>query len=280
MIRLPLYVTAQRWNTGLVDALGGKADGVVLGDLFCQKRMFAGEWFDVEELAGRARAAGLEVVFQTPMYNTPRDFEPTLALVERLAGRGLVDAVMLHDVGVLAACAGLDAALWWDRHGFNRDFVPSAPLLEFLRENGVARVEGLHPRHAVAIRAGGAEPLLYCFGPHVASFGRICYTEYFRNEPCGRKILCRDHRPAISSTDRVHLEYVADGYTLLDRADPDVRLARLQPAERAALGGLTAYIRSPAEIEPLLALRDTLARAGDGEDAPVAAGAHAHAARP
>src|SRR5215204_6379483 len=96
-----VYVAAQRWSRPLLEAVGEIATGVILGDLFCQKRMFENEWFDLLDFAQRARSLGLEVVFQSPAYNTTRTVEQTVSLVRKLAGESLLDAALVHDVGVV-----------------------------------------------------------------------------------------------------------------------------------------------------------------------------------
>lgn len=243
----------------MLKTLRGHATGVILGDLFCQKRMFENEWFDVPGLAEEARSAGFEVVFQSPAYNTTRTMEGTLALIRKLARAGLLDGVLVHDIGVVEAMRELPhVALWWDRFSFNRDFIPNAPLITFLRGQGISRVEVTRPGHIGDVAGSGCGALLYGYGPEIASFGRICYTEDFLDEPCERKILCAGSRPFIASVDKVPLQYVADGYTLLDKTDPAVRLAPLDAAAASRLLGITAYLRTAEEIPAMCQSIDTL----------------------
>jgi hypothetical protein len=247
-----LYVAAQRWSRPLLDALEGRATGVILGDLFCQKRMFENEWFDIFDFARRARSLGLDVVFQTPAYNTTRTMEQTVSLARKLAGESLLDAALVHDVGVAEALAEFEAVgLWWDRFAFNRDIVPSAYLVDFLLEHRVSRVELVRASQVGEVAGRGCGALLYAYGPEVASFGRVCYTEYFLDEPCERKILCGSRRPFIASADKVPLQYLADGYTLLDRSDPVHTLPRLDASAASQVSGLTAYVRGEHELEEL-----------------------------
>lgn len=247
-----LYVACQQWNRPMVEALKGHATGLILGDLFCQKRMFENEWFDVIDFARLARELGLEVIFQTPVYNTTRNLEPTISLVRKMAANSLIDAVLVHDIGVVESLAELESiALWWDRFSFNRDFVPNAHLIDFLTAHRVSRVEVTRPGHIREVAEQGCGVLLYGYGPQIASFGRICYTEYFLNEPCERKILCSCSRPFIASSDKVPLQYVADGYTLLDKDEPMHPLPQLDASLRTKVDGVTAYIRNQGEIASL-----------------------------
>lgn len=261
MNRTPLYVTAQRWSPEVLEALKGRATGVILGDLFCQKRMFENEWFDLFELAQMARQLGFNVIFQTPAYNTTRTAEATLSLARKLAASSLIDAAFAQDIGMVEAMAGtIGAELWWDRFSFNRDFVPNAYLIDFLLAHGVTRIEVLHPAHVRDVTARGASALVYGYGPEIAAFGRICYTEYFLEEPCERKILCSRSQPLIASVDKVALQYVADGYTLLDREQPQRRMQGLDAETAGEVSGITAYIRTAEEIEALDEFADAVMR--------------------
>jgi hypothetical protein len=221
--------------------------------------MFENEWFDVLDLAGYARSAGLEVVFQTPAYNTTRTIEPTLALMRKLAASSLMHAALVHDIGMVDAVRELRGVeLWWDRFSFNRDFIPNAPLIAFLKEQGVSRVEVTRPGHVHSVDDSGCAALLYAYGPDIVSFGRTCYTEQFLDESCERKILCARSKPFIASIDKVPLQYLADGYTLLDREAPDVHLGTFEPGLGARLSGMTAYVRGPEEIVAMRAAIDAV----------------------
>lgn len=252
MNKPPIYVTAQRLSREIIKELEGHAAGIFFGDLFCQKRMFENEWFDLAELMNFAKESGFKTIFQTPAYNTTRTMEQTTSLIRKLSASSILDAVSVHDAGVLEELrefAGIE--LWWDKFSFNRDIVPNSHLVDFLRSHGVSKVELVRPFQADEIINQGCETLLYVYGPDVASFGRICYTEYFLEEACERKILCSYEKPFIASIDKVPLQYVADGYMLLDKASPVHRISKINPDLLNKLDGFTAYIRDPGEIAVL-----------------------------
>ena len=100
-----VYVASQRWSRSVVETLRDHTTGIILGDPFCQKRMFENEWFDVIDLARLARELGLEVIFQTPAYNTTRSMETTMSLLRKLCADSLLNAVLVHDIGVAKALA-------------------------------------------------------------------------------------------------------------------------------------------------------------------------------
>jgi hypothetical protein len=252
---MEIYVTAQRWTENLLAGVRERGmTGVTLGDLFCQKRMFANEWFDVPDFARMAREQGLRVIFQTPVYNTARSIEPTLSLIRKLVAAGLLDVVLVHDIGVLNELSSLPVERWWDRFAFNRDFVPNAYLVDFLSRQNVSRIEVLRPAHIKPVVEAGCSVLLYSYGPEIASFGRVCYTEYFMDEPCERQILCSRPNSYIASVDKVPLQYTADGYFLIDRNEPMHLLPELTAEHERQVSGLTVYIRNMAELDALLPL--------------------------
>jgi collagenase-like PrtC family protease len=247
-----IYVTAQRLSREMIKELEGHAAGIFFGDLFCQKRMFENDWFDVAELMNFAKEKGFKTIFQTPAYNTTRTMEETISLIRKLSASSILDAVSVHDVGVVEELRGLsDVELWWDKFSFNRDIVPNVHLIDFLKSHGVSKIELVRPFQANEIINYGCETLLYVYGPDVVSFGRICYTEYFLEEACERKILCSYEKPFIASVDKVPLQYVADGYALLDKASPIHQISKLNPDLLNKLDGFTAYIRDSSEIDML-----------------------------
>lgn len=254
---MDIYVVVQRWTKQYVSILADRVTGVILGDLFCQKRMFDHDWFSIIDIARHARREGLNIVFQSPMYNTTRTMETTVSLVQSLHTSNLVDAVLVHDIGVLQSLNRFEGlSMWWDRHAFNRDFVPSAYLINFLMSQGVSRVEVVRPGDIQPISSQGCEVMLYAHGPSMVSFGRICYTEYFLNEPCERKILCENHSPFIASVDKVHSQYIADGYMLLDKKEPQHTVPVLTPNQTAKIAGMFVHIRRDEELSALEEIRE------------------------
>ena len=254
---MELNVTAQRWTESLLADICGRdwgTTGIILGDLFCQKRMFANDWFDLPDFSRLARELGARVIFQTSVYNTPRALEPPRTLSAKLSAAGLLDAVLVHDIGVLNELRGLPVERWWDRFAFNRDFVPNDYLVDFLGQQGVSRIEVLRPNHVSPVVEAGGAALLYAYGPEITSFGRICYTEYFLDTPCERHILCSRPGSYIASVDKVPLQYTADGYFLIDRSEPLHQLTDLTAETLRQAGGLTAYVRSAADVDALAAL--------------------------
>jgi len=248
-----LFVSAVRWTAKLVETLPEGVAGVILGDPFCQKRMFKNAAFDLPEFARRCKAQGLQVAYQTPVYNTPRSIDSTLALARLLAEADVVDVFLVHDVGVLHSLRSFgNVEVWWDRYSLNRDMDISAALMDFLRNQGVSAVELTRGMDLPRAARAGLKAGLHIFGPNVAAFGRACYTEYLLGEPCEQKILCKGTLPEIESVDKVRLEYIADGYTLVEREPAMLTTPKLMPGQAEVLRFGTATIRSADEAKVAL----------------------------
>jgi hypothetical protein len=240
----------------MVDSLYEKIalSGVVLGDLFCQRRMFEHADFGLPNVAQQARAAGLQIIFQTPLYLTSKNYEQSVQLVRYLSEANLLDGVLLHDIGLLQrlkSIAGLK--LWWDRHSYNRDIVVSEQLVDFLTENGVSGIEVTRFSDADTVINKNSSSLVHIFGPRVASFGRKCYSEYFSGKVCkSPHVLCASvSLPVIVSTDGVLAQYTGDGFTLVDQTKPYHQLQVPQLYQEKERLGLLATISSLDDLERL-----------------------------
>ncbi len=91
----------------IIDSLAADPEvcGVVLGDLFCNQRMFAGGEAELEETVRQAKAAGLAVWYQTPRYLTDPVYDLTLERIRFWKKHGLIDGVILQDIGLLSELA-------------------------------------------------------------------------------------------------------------------------------------------------------------------------------
>ena len=255
----PLYILARRWSSSMLKKLAEKLpiSGIILGDLFCQKRMFEYADFSLSEIARQARELNLQIIFQTPLYLTSKNFEQTFHLISYLSEANLVDGVFLHDIGLLQRLKNMGRLnLWWDRYSYNRDIVVSEELVSFLTENGISSIEVTRISDVDTVIANGNSSLINIYSPKVISFGRICYTEYFLGSPCkSPHILCdRDSLPVIVSTDGVFAQYAGDGFTLVDQNKSNHHIHIPKSYRERPNLGLLATISSLDDIESLLTL--------------------------
>ena len=181
-----------------------------------------------------------------------------LCLLRKLYKKKIVDAIFVHDIGVLQALKELQGIeLWWDNFAFNRDFVPNKDLIEFLKLQGISNIEVKTSSHIKEVSEQDCGIILFGYGPNITSFSRICYTEYFLDEPCERKLLCRNEHPFIVSVDKNPLQYIADGYTLIDRNTPIHFLPEIEPKLMRKVDAIRIYIENINDIQSVSAFIKT-----------------------
>ena len=98
-------------------------DGVVLGDLYCNKRMFEFSDHELIDFARLARGLGIHCVYQTPRYLTERNFERVMQLVQYLQKECLIEKVIVQDVGATSYIRRMcpDLPIIWGYMGISRN---------------------------------------------------------------------------------------------------------------------------------------------------------------
>ena len=69
-------------------------DGVIIGDLLCQKKMFKHAGFELENYVRRFVECKKKVIYQTPMYATERIFHEIIERIKYFVSENLLEAVM------------------------------------------------------------------------------------------------------------------------------------------------------------------------------------------
>ena len=75
--------------------------GALLGDLFCQRRMFEGGAPELWKMAKNLTAARKRVIYQTPFYLTERYYEGELLQIRSLAQSDILHGLIVQDIGLL-----------------------------------------------------------------------------------------------------------------------------------------------------------------------------------
>lgn len=179
------YLGAQVLDVGaaLHALLSGTADGVVLGDALCQRRMFRhgepGLVRAVVELSG----IGGHALLQTPLYATDATCRETLDLAALLASLGMLDATIVQDVGLAALLQERlpEIPLVWGRWGRVRGGSVNADTLCFLRDIGVSAVECEVPERTSAIHGLGLAVYGAVGRLSYATLSRLCYSCHLAN---------------------------------------------------------------------------------------------------
>lgn len=164
--------------------------GLILGDLFCQRRMFEnGEW-GIPKYAEIIKQQGLQVILQTPMYLTPESLDRCVRLISYLLQSKVLDAVLLQDIGLLNILAKKYPALTlcWSRMGKGRGGMISLQFVELLHKLGVSAMElDSKVRAEAAIEIGMGVWQIYG-NLKYKTLWRECYTCYqleIEPENCG-----------------------------------------------------------------------------------------------
>lgn len=190
--------------------------GVVLGDLFCQRRMFDFGEAGFMEAVGRVHEAGRQIVYQPPLYATPDVFSSicdTLGYLDSL-GPGIV---LVQDIGLAERIAAEYKKLTpvWNRMGRSREYTFSGEYLRFLKDVGLKGFETDDPRVADLAERSDLTPWLVYGNLYYRTMGRTCYIKYQLN--CGDSqcpALCRRSELRMQLEDDPSYRMTVDGYML------------------------------------------------------------------
>ena len=96
------FVGSDVYDNDSVELLCGfkDVDAVIIGDLFCNKRMFGSD-IQLIKSAEAFHNAGIKVCFQSPMYLTSRCFSSVAEKIEYLCKNNICDTVILQNMGLL-----------------------------------------------------------------------------------------------------------------------------------------------------------------------------------
>ncbi|MEE1086818.1 MAG: hypothetical protein U0L05_06595 [Schaedlerella sp.] len=196
-------------------------DGVVIGDLYCQKRMFENGIYDMFAYIDILKSCGEKVIFQTPRYITDRNMEEEIEKVRFLVENKQIDAVIVQDIGVAAEIAEIlpDLELIWGKMGYNRNPVANRSFFEFLKQYRVYSVETADPKRKQVFQAMGLNVYTMVGDLKYQSVNRECYYLYQNDifdKKCDRGCLKRKQE-LVQVNGRIQM--TVDGYMLGRRYD-------------------------------------------------------------
>jgi len=249
-MKTDLFVSVRRWDTGQLEelALSGRVQGIILGDPFCPQRMFEHGSWELPVLVQAAKVAGLRVAYQTPVYLTPRNYSENLDLILSLEQRGSLDFLLVQDVGLLNSLSESECRIpiCWSLWGVSRGDTLSRDLLDFLLQLGVRYLETDKPTRVGPLQEYGIKVVYRQHAPKVATFGRVCYTQYVLGSSCNNRSLCIQKEPALAATEG-RLSLKVSGYTL-QHTHP-----LRNPCPEAVPDYVTVYLSKAAELPGVLA---------------------------
>ena len=190
------------------------ADGWVLGDLFCNDRMFRHGDNGLADTVRQVVRAGREAVYQTPMYLTDRNFPAIARTADYFYEEYGVRTFLVQDVGFADWLAERrpDAHLIWSRMGRSRASILNRELPEFLRQLGVQAMETSMPGRMARISDAGLDVCAVCGDLRYHTLSRECYTKYLLgcyDGLCGRA--CRSEKLSLN---RERFSMSVDGHLL------------------------------------------------------------------
>ena len=197
-------------------------DGVVLGDLYCNKRMFEFSDHELIDFARLARGLGIHCVYQTPRYLTERNFERVMQLVQYLQKECLIEKVIVQDVGATSYIRRMcpDLPIIWGYMGISRNGAENLLIYSFLRDNGITEIETDRVTRIPYLLELGLEVLLMQEHVTYKTVNRECYYMhekeiYDRN--CRR--MCLKSTSALVN-EKCGFDFSIDGYTLGKQYEP------------------------------------------------------------
>lgn len=198
-----------------------KTDGVVIGDLYCQKRMFENGIYDMFEYIDVLKQYGKKVIFQTPRYITDRNMEQELEKLRFLVEKKHIDGVIVQDIGVAAEIADLfpDLEMIWGRMGYNRNPVVNKSFFEFLKRYHVLSVETADKKRQKVFQEMGLKVYNIVGELRYHTVNRECYYMYQNDifdQTCDRGCLKREQE-LVQTNGAIRMS--VDGYMLGRRYD-------------------------------------------------------------
>lgn len=212
-----LYIGLQRYTKETVEKLMSvNLDGVILGDLLCDRKMFPYGDVELTDLMKVFKNECISVIYQTPMYATDRIFSSVLQKVTYFYMNCLIDAVIVQDIGLASVirekCS--DLAIIWGRMGYARTPVINENTLLFYMQHGINAFECNNSKQAEYASQIGAVPYLVYGYPKYLTINRECYYRFEHNQfadDCAEG--CLKHEKMLIPANN-EIETTMDGYVL------------------------------------------------------------------
>jgi hypothetical protein len=176
------FVSCESYDRERVDRFCEDNDvqGIVLGDLFCQKRMFRRAMADLVLLMNCVLSSEKTAVYQAPLYVTSRNWDEVVAILDLMDSFAKISYVIVQDFGTAEFISKnyKNLRLIWGQLGRVRELRFSEDFLGFLRGNGFFGMETSDPDLAQRLRRHGLIPFVDSTVLRYQTLGRICYVKY------------------------------------------------------------------------------------------------------
>lgn len=154
--------------------------GIVLGDLFCQKRMFVNGFVDLILFIKKIMTTDKELVYQTPLYVTGRNIDEVTSVLKLLSTHNKPVYVIVQDFGVTEAIRRdfPMLKLIWGQMGRSRELRFSSDFLLFLKLKDFYGMETSNLELANRFAEFDLVPFFGNASLEYKTIGRNCYLQY------------------------------------------------------------------------------------------------------
>lgn len=154
--------------------------GLVLGDLFCEARMFRNSRMDLLEAVDTVASAGKAIAFQCPVYVTSRNREDVRFLLQYIRKKHVKTYAIVHDLGMvdLISREFCEFRMIWGRMARFRDYVLNRDFLCLLKSIGVCGIELCGIQYRLMAEECGLTPYIVYGWSGYVTIGRQCYHQY------------------------------------------------------------------------------------------------------
>lgn len=191
-------------------------DGLILGDLFCENRMFENGNNDLVRCFEFLSKTKIDIVYQLPYYITSRNRTQILNNLKTLYALKPDSIILITDVGFadLIKKTFTTFRLTWSSMQRNRVYKTNDYTYDFLKKIGIDFIETEEKEKNETIRKCGLVPWLIYGYTRYKTFGRVCYAQQQIGEtiPECRK-LCMESIYSLKE-EKSNYEMTIDGYVL------------------------------------------------------------------
>ena len=154
--------------------------GIILGDLFCTKRMFNNGIAEEILLMQEIIKAEKEIIFQSPLYITSRNYDEVLSILKMLDSYSINTSAIVHDMGLVHLIHKRfpTIKIIWGRMARTREYHFNDNFFTLLLKEGVCGIETAEIKFITDIKKSNLCPYLVYGNLQYITVGRQCYQMY------------------------------------------------------------------------------------------------------
>lgn len=241
-----IYVGLRQYNYETLNLLldDERINGVVLGDGFCNKRMFPHGDYDLLKYIEQADNRKKAIFYQTPCFLTDNKLNRQLQILDFLKSCRNV-WVLVQDLGMayLIGRKYPELKLCWSRLGKFRVDILNADFINSLSKLKVGYMEIEDENKVEKLVANGVIPCFMYGKVSYQSFGRICYSCYETDTPVsGCERICLTKQYSIRDTQFLN-EISLNGFVLgekysvsIEEKEKAVDMVKSNPSSEILIG--------------------------------------------